>query len=90
MLGAVPNRRAVPLVAAVLLHLAVGVPYLTVELVAPRTAALVLQAGWVVLLVVLVMVWRRWPWRAALVPVVALVVLIGVVSLGGAVLGWTA
>ena len=82
-------RRAL-LAVAVLLHLGIGVLYLGLGLVAPLWAVVTLWAAWVVLLVVLLRVGTRRPPLALLVPVGAVVLVLGSVSAGEAWLGWTA
>ena len=83
-------RRRLMLVLAVLLHLGIGVFYLAAGLVAPRWAVVLLQAAWLVLLVVLVRVGSRRPPYALLVPVAAAALIFSVVTAGDMLLGWTA
>jgi hypothetical protein len=78
------------LVLAVLLHLSAGVLYLGAGLLAPDEAVLVLRAVWLVLLVALVLLWRRRPSAALVVPPVAVVVFLASVTAGEQLLGWTA
>ena len=84
------TARRLLLALAVLLHLAAGFLYLAAGLVAPGWAVLLLQAAWLVLLVVLVRVWSRRPPYALLVPLAALGLLAGAVTAGEQLLGWTA
>lgn len=82
--------RRLLLVLAVLLHLGIGVFYLAAGLVAPQWAVLLLQAAWLVLLVVLVRVGARRPPYALLVPLAAAVLIASAVTAGEQLLGWTA
>ncbi|MBB1515728.1 hypothetical protein H5398_07045 [Tessaracoccus sp. MC1679] len=72
------------------LHVVVGYLYLTAGLVTPAPWLVGFLLLWVVLLVVGIYLFRRHPLWVLLVPVLALGLLIGGVSLGGALLGWTA
>lgn len=85
-----PTVRRALLVVAVLLHLAVGVLYLATGLVAPLWAVLLLQLAWLVLLGALVLLWRRRPWLALLVPPAAVGLVLAAVTAGEQLLGWTA
>lgn len=76
--------------AGIALHLVVGYFYATAGLVVPGPWLVVLLLVWVALLVAGLLLWRRHPLWVLLVPVVALALLVGGVSLGGALLGWTA
>lgn len=79
-------------VAGVVLHVGTGVfPYAASGLLAPPWAYVVLYGVWTGLLVVAVRLFRtdRRPWTL-LVPVASIVAWIAIISLGGAVLGWTA
>lgn len=78
------------LALALLAHLGAGILYAAAGLVAPLWAVLLLWAAWLVLLVVLVRLWRRRPPLALAVPVGALGLILGVVTLGEQALGWTA
>lgn len=71
------------------LMLAVGYVYVASGLVVPGPWVLLLWALWIVMARD---AWRhrRRPWRVLATPVVAAVVWVVVVSLGGALLGWTA
>ncbi|MDP9394987.1 MAG: hypothetical protein M3Q27_12430 [Actinomycetota bacterium] len=75
---------------AVVLHLAVGAPYLGSGLVASAYGVAVLWALWAVLLLVLVRLRVRRPFWALAVPVVAAVLWFVVLLIGDAALGWTA
>jgi hypothetical protein len=71
-------------------HLVVGFFYLTAGLVTPLYGLIVLWIVWLALLALAIWMLRRRPVLALLVPVVALGILVGVVTLGEALLGWTA
>ncbi len=78
--------------AGIVLHIATGIfPYAASGLLAPPWAYVVLYGIWALLLVFGIQLLRtgRKPW-ALLVPVASVVAWIGIISLGGAVLGWTA
>ncbi len=83
--------RAVVAWSGLVLLLAVGVfPYASSGLVAPPEGVLLLWALWVALLVVALR-WRtRRPLWVPVIPVVGLGLWFAVISLGGALLGWTA
>lgn len=82
-------KRALGIVG-ILLHLVVGYFYLTAGLVVPGGWLVVFLLVWVALLVVAIRLFRRRPLLVLLVPVVALALLVGGVSVGGALLDWTA
>ena len=84
------TSRRLLLALAVLLHLGIGVFYLAAGLVAPLWAVVLLQVGWLVLLVVLVRVGSRRPPYALLVPVAAAALIFSVLTAGDLLLGWTA
>jgi hypothetical protein len=71
-------------------HLVVGYFYLTAGLVTPLYGLVILWILWLGLLAVAIWMLRRRPLLVLLVPVVALAILVGGVSLGGALLGWSA
>jgi hypothetical protein len=71
-------------------HLVVGYFYLVAGLVTPLYGLIVLWILWLALLAVAIWMLRRHPLWVLAVPVVALGILVGVVTLGGAFLGWTA
>lgn len=71
-------------------HLVVGYFYLVAGLVTPAPWLIGFFLLWVVLLIVGISLMRQHPLRVLFVPVVALGLLVGGVSLGGALLGWTA
>ena len=81
-------------VGGVVLHVAVGVfPYAASGLLVPAWGIVVLYAFWLALAVVLIRLVRgedRRPMLAPVVPVVALGGWFTFVSLGGALLDWTA
>lgn len=91
--GELPNqpvwKRAFGLLGIVA-HLVVGYFYLTAGLVTPVSWLVGFLLVWVVLLVVGVLLLRRHPLWVLMVPALALVLLVGGVSLGGALLGWNA
>ena len=83
---------ALPVVAAVVAaaaHLVAGFYYLASGLLAPLWAVLLLLVVWAVLAWVGARLVKRRSYLVLLVPVVAAAVWLGVMSLGGAVLGWT-
>ncbi|MEX1162094.1 MAG: hypothetical protein WEB03_00795 [Nitriliruptor sp.] len=76
--------------ALVLLHAVVGYLTLSLGLVAPMWAVLVLLTAWAVIGVV---AWRwriRHPFLAMLAPFVTVALVLAVVALGGRFLGWSA
>lgn len=74
-----------------LAHLALGVvPYMGSGLVAPAWGVALLGVCWVMLFALLLILARTHPRRTLLIPPAALLLWIGVVSFGGAFLGWTA
>jgi len=78
------------LVVAGLLHLLALVPYGFSGLVAPTYGVLGLLVVWLLFAVFLVVVHRRYGLAAALVPPVAVLTWIALLSLGGSLLGWQA
>lgn len=78
------------ILGALLLLVVLVVPYAGSGLVAPRWGVVLLLFLWTLHAVLLVLVCRRHPSLAPLVPVSALAVWVLVVSLGGMLLGWTA
>lgn len=87
-------RRLLPALltaVAVGMHLVMVVPYAASGLLAPGWAVALLAVWWLLLAVVLlVLALRRRVVLALLVPVVALLSWVGVVSAGDAWFGWTA
>ena len=84
-----PPRRST-LVLTGLLHLTTLPPYAASGLLAPGWAVLGMLTLWVVLAVAAFAVHRRWGALSALVPLVAMALWFGVLTLGEQVLGWTA
>ena len=87
------RRLAGPLLTAVAvgMHLVMAVPYAASGLLAPGWAVALLAVWWLVLAVLLlVLALRRQVVLALLVPVLALLSWVGVVSAGDAWWGWTA
>ena len=82
-------RRSTAVLTAVL-HLLALWPYAISGLVAPGWAVVALLVVWALLGAVAVVVHRRWGAVSALVPLVAVVLWFGVLTLGEALLGWTA
>ena len=68
----------------------IGVFYVSAGLVAPLWAVIGLVIIWVVLVVLGILWFRRHPLRVLVLPVVAVVVWFGVITLGERLLGWTA
>jgi uncharacterized SAM-binding protein YcdF (DUF218 family) len=75
---------------ALLGHVAVAPFYIGSGLVAPGWAVLSLYVIWLLLLVGLVLLWRRRPAAALLVPLGAAALVFAVLGLGEQLLGWTA
>lgn len=71
-------------------HLVVGFYYLAGGLVVPGAVLYPLWVLWLVLAAVLGVLAVRRSWWTAAVPVVAAVVLVVTVTVGGQLLGWTA
>jgi hypothetical protein len=88
-----PSGKALSVAAiavAVVLQLIVLVPFTVASgLLAPLWAIITLYVVWLVAATALVAVARRRPLAAPLVPIVNAAVLWGVITFGGAVLGWT-
>lgn len=84
-----PPRRSTLVLTAVL-HLATLPLYLASGLAAPGWAVLALLALWALLGWAAYLVHRRWGALSALVPLLALGLWFGVLTLGEQVLGWTA
>lgn len=78
------------LVVACLLHLLALWLFSLSVLVAPLSGTVGLLLLWLVLAVVLVLVHRRYGPVALLVPLAAVALWFAVISVGSAVLGWTA
>ena len=76
--------------AGIVLHGAAALPYAVSGLVAPPWGVAVLWVLWLLLLGVALRLRVRTPWWTLVVGPGAVVVLIVVVMLGDAVLGWTA
>jgi hypothetical protein len=71
-------------------HLVVGYFYLVAGLVTPVYGLVVLWIVWLALLALAIRMLRRHPLWVLAVPLAALGILVGLVSLGGALLGWSA
>lgn len=84
-----PWRRAVGFVG-IAAHLVVGYFYLASGLVVPPLWVLVFLAVWVALLVLCIALLRRHPLWVLLVPLIALALLVGGVTVGEALGGWQA
>ena len=82
-------RRSTAVLTAVL-HLLALWPYAVSGLLAPGWAVVALLVVWTLLGAVAVVLHRRWGAVSALVPLVAVVVWLALVTLGGELLGWTA
>lgn len=68
----------------------IGVFYVSAGLVAPLWAVILLVIIWVVMVVLGVVWFRRRPFHVLLLPVIAVLILFGVITLGERLLGWTA
>ena len=77
-------------ILGIVLHVVVGYFYLAAGLVTPAPWLVGFLLIWVVLLAVGISLLRQHPLWVLLVPVLARGLLVGGVSLGGALLGWTA
>ena len=92
--NSVPNtRRWLPLVLGgigLVLHLVVAYFYLAAGLVAPVYGVMFLWTIWAILFAVVLWLLRRHPSWTPVVPVAAVLILFGVLSLGEALLGWRA
>lgn len=71
-------------------HSGVGYVYLAAGLVVPMPWLIGFLLLWLALLVLAIRLWRRKPLWVLAIPVVAVLLLVGGVSLGGALLGWNA
>jgi len=68
----------------------IGVFYVSAGLVAPLWAVILLMMFWVALVVVGVLWFRRRPFLVLILPVLAVLVWFGALTLGERLLGWTA
>jgi hypothetical protein len=68
----------------------IGLFYVSAGLVAPLWAVILLMIIWVGLVVIGVLWFRRRPFLVLLLPVIAVLVWFGVITLGEQLLGWTA
>ena len=71
-------------------HLVVGYLYLAAGLVAPLYGIVIFWVLWAALLGLAIWLLRRHPLWILAIPIVALGVLFGGITLGGALLGWSA
>jgi hypothetical protein len=76
-------------VVALVAHLAIGVPLLSLGLVAPLWAIVIFWLLWGFMLWVLLRLRRRRPLLTLPVPIVTAAAVIGGLTLGGELLGWT-
>jgi hypothetical protein len=78
-------------VIALVLHLGIAVfPFSASGLLAPLWAIAVVYAGWVVAAALGVRIWRRHPAISLLVPPTTVALWAGFMTVGDALLGWTA
>lgn len=70
--------------------LVIGFFYVSAGLVAPLWAVILLVIIWVALVVVGIRWFRRHPLRVLALPLVAVIIWFGVITLGEQLLGWTA
>jgi hypothetical protein len=77
-------------IIGIVAHVAVGYLYLAAGLVAPLYGIVVFWLLWVALLALAIRLLRRHPLWTLAVPFVAAGVLLGGITLGEALLGWTA
>lgn len=89
-LPALPGWKRALGILGIVAHLVVGYFYLAAGLVTPAPWHVGFLLAWAALLVIGISLWRRHPLWILLVPVLALGLLVGGVSLGEALLGWTA
>ena len=82
--------KIVAVAVAIVLQLIVGFFTLTSGLVAPLYGIALLSMAWVAAAVILIRLIRTRPFVTPLVPAVNALVWYGVLSLGGALLNWTA
>lgn len=76
---------------SLLLHVAVAVfPLSASGLMTPPWGLAVIALGWLVGLVAVWRIGRRWPFAALLVPVVTIAAWFALMSIGDSLLGWTA
>ena len=68
----------------------IGIFYVSAGLVAPLWAVILLMIIWTVLVVIGVLWFRRRPFLVLLLPVIAVLVWFGVITVGERLLGWTA
>ena len=68
----------------------IGFFYLASGLVAPLWAVIALLIIWAGLVVLGVVWFRRHPWRVPVLPVAAVLIWYGAITLGEQLLGWTA
>ena len=87
------GRRVLSLVVgglAMAALLVIGYYYLASGLVAPLWAVVGLMIIWVALVVLGIRWFRSHPWRLVALPVIAVLVWLGALTLGERLLGWTA
>jgi hypothetical protein len=87
-----PTSRLIARVAFVLAlvgHAVVGIPLLSIGLVAPFYAVAAFWLLWCLMLVALLRVRRTRPLLTPLIPAATAAVVLAVLALGGELLGWT-
>jgi hypothetical protein len=73
-----------------ILHVPMLLIFIVQGLVMPTEGVLLLVGAWAVLLVAIVLLWRRAPIFIALVPIIDVAVLYGVTAIGKALFDWRA
>jgi hypothetical protein len=78
-------------IVGLIAHGIVGLIYFVAAgLMAPLYGIIILDIGWSLLLLLAIRLWNRRPRLIILIPVAAFAYWLAIMSLGGALLGWTA